>query len=491
MTKVSNNNNYRPQFHFTPPANWMNDPNGMVYFEGEYHLFYQYHPGGSTWGPMHWGHAVSTDLVHWQHLPIALAPDRNGMIFSGSAVVDWEDSSGFFGGVPGLVAIFTHADEYPESNRPRQRQSLAYSIDRGRTWKMYEENPVLCNEQLTDFRDPKVFWHGESKRWVMVLAAGDRVHLYTSKNLKQWSFASDFGAFDGSHDGVWECPDLIELPIEGSPNGESRWMLIVSIGDKPGYPEGTRTQYFIGHFDGSVFTNEYPSNTVLWLDYGRDNYAGVTWSDTPDPPKKYFIGWMSNWRYANVTPTGEWRSAMTLPRLLNLKHGDDGIRLVQEPVPYLEKLRKQPWEKFNVLLQSGDNLLASLQEDVYELVCDIEVGTAAEIGFKLRKGENEETIVGYRTIEQQLYLDRTRSGETVFHDSFPCKHAATHKITNGRLHLRIFVDQCSVEVFAGDGEVVLTDLIYPNPASRGLELFVRGGKAQLISFQLYPLHSIL
>lgn len=182
---------------------------------------------------------------------------------------------------------------------------------------------------------------------------------------------------------------------------------------------------------------------------------------------------------------------MTVPRLLSLKHGEDGIRLVQEPVPNLEKLRKQPWEKFNVLLQSGDNLLASLQEDIYELVCDIEVGTADEIGFKLRKGENDETIVGYRTIEQQLYLDRTRSGETSFHDSFPCKHAATHTLTGGRLRLRIFVDQCSVEVFAGDGEVVLTDLIYPNPASRGLELFVRGGKAQLISLQLYPLHSIL
>ncbi|CAM4384883.1 glycoside hydrolase family 32 protein [Paenibacillus alkaliterrae] len=481
---------YRPQFHFTPPAKWMNDPNGMVFFEGEYHLFYQHHPDGTTWGPMHWGHAISKDLTHWEHCPIALKPDEHGEIFSGSAVVDWEDTSGFFGGKPGLVAIFTHADHYPDSERPRQRQSIAYSLDKGRTWITYEGNPVLSEEAITDFRDPKVFWHVPKQQWVMVLATGDRVLFYTSSNLKQWNVESEFGAAEGSHDGVWECPDIIELPVDGGMEG-SKWVLIVSIGDNPQCPEGSRTQYFVGDFDGSSFTNDASPETILWLDHGRDNYAGVTWSDAQRADQgKLFIGWMSNWKYANLIPTASWRSAMTLPRVLFLKKVPDGIRLVQEPLAELQQLRlgAKHWEETTIV--PGQNLLSDAQGDIYEIECEIDPGDASEVGFKLRKSEREETVVGYNVFDRKLFIDRSNSGEKHFHEAFACKHDVQLELHNGRLKLHIFVDQSSVEVFANDGEIAVTDQIFPDPTSTGMELYVKDGEAKLVSLKLYPLQSI-
>ncbi|TYP71885.1 glycoside hydrolase family 32 protein [Paenibacillus methanolicus] len=492
MTTTIIDEKYRPQFHFTPPANWMNDPNGMVYFEGEYHLFYQHHPNGTTWGPMHWGHAISRDLVHWEHMPIALKPDHNGFIFSGSVVVDWKDSSGFFGGGPGLVAIFTHADQYPDSERPRQRQSLAYSSDKGRSWTMYENNPVLVNEAHTDFRDPKVFWHEPKQHWVMVLAVGDRAQFYVSYDMKNWTFASEFGMTEGSHEGVWECPDLIELPIEGS-NDTCKWVLIVSIGDHPDYPEGSRTQYFVGEFDGITFTNENDAASVLWLDHGRDNYAGVTWSDVQRPDgAKLFIGWMSNWKYSNLTPTQEWRSAMTLPRELRVRRTPLGTRLVQQPVPELQALREQgqnlQWE--GVTIRPGDNLLAGLQGDRYELVCEFEAGLAEEIGFLLRTSDTEKTVVGYRAAERKLFVCRSDAGESEFHRQFACKHDVQLEPLEGRFRLHIFVDHSSVEIFANDGEVVITDQIFPNPSSVGLELYTRGGEAIIHRLDFHPLQSI-
>ncbi|AEI40576.1 glycoside hydrolase family 32 protein [Paenibacillus mucilaginosus] len=481
---------YRSQFHFTPPANWMNDPNGMVYWDGEYHLFYQYHPGGTTWGPMHWGHAVSTDLTHWEHLPMALKPDRHGQIFSGCAVVDWEDSSGFFAGSPGLVAVFTHADQHPDTDRPRQRQSLAYSLDKGRTWTMYDGNPVLSHEQLTDFRDPKVFWYAPNRTWVMVIAAGDRVLFYTSPDLKAWAYASEFGAEEGSHDGVWECPDLIELPVDGQAD-RTRWVLIVSIGDRPECPEGSRTQYFVGSFDGSRFTSDAQPEAVLWLDHGRDNYAGVTWSDANRADGgRLFIGWMSNWKYANLTPTDSWRSAMTLPRVMSLKTGPSGVRLVQEPVSGLQKLRREERQWENVPVTPGINILSSEKSGTFEIECELELGSATEVGLKLRQSESEETVVGYNASAQTLFIDRTRSGETGFHAAFGCRHEAPLEAREGRLKLRLFVDHASVEVFANDGELVMTDQIFPDPGSTGLELYALGGEARLISLRLYELNSV-
>ncbi|MBD3917165.1 glycoside hydrolase family 32 protein [Paenibacillus sp. PR3] len=492
MTIDYRNEKYRPQFHFTPPANWMNDPNGMVYFEGEYHLFYQHHPHGTTWGPMHWGHAVSTDLIHWEHLPIAMKPDNNGAIFSGSIVVDWTNSSGLFSEEPGLVAIFTQADQYPDSDRPRQRQSIAYSSDRGRTWSMYENNPVLSNEEITDFRDPKVFWHEQSSHWVMVIAAGDRVQIYVSQDLKSWTCASEFGAKEGSHDGVWECPDLIELPIEGQEETR-KWVMIVSIGDDPNLAEGSRTQYFVGQFDGKSFTNEASSDTVLWLDYGRDNYAGVTWSDIQGPNnEKYFIGWMSNWKYANQTPTSTWRSAMTLPRQLLLRDTSAGVRLVQHPVKELLELRRNDeslrWE--GQTIHPGYNLLENVKADIYEIIAEFDPGTAEEFGFKLRLSDNEETIVGYRAADRLLFVDRCHSGEAAFHDAFPCSHEVPVELKEGRMKIQIFVDQSSIEIFVNDGETVISDQIFPDTASTGLELYVQGGESNVLSLALHPLKSI-
>ncbi|RIX48736.1 glycoside hydrolase family 32 protein [Paenibacillus nanensis] len=480
---------YRPQFHFTPPANWMNDPNGMVYYDGEYHLFYQHHPDGTTWGPMHWGHAVSSDLVHWEHLPIALAPDEYGTIFSGSAVVDWNDTTGFFEGKPGLVAIFTHSDHDQELNRPRQRQSLAYSADKGRTWTKYEGNPVLASDTLVDFRDPKVFWHEPSGRWIMILATGDRVQLYTSPDLKAWTFGSEFGQAEGSHEGVWECPDLIELPVAGT--DDTKWVMLVSIGDNPDCPEGSRTQYFIGDFDGSTFTNDNAPGTVLWLDHGRDNYAGVTWSNADGPANgKLFIGWMSNWKYANLTPTVSWRSAMTLPRVLSLRNGSEGIRVIQHPIGSLTALRGETKQWGETAVVPGRNLLEGVHGGVCEIVCELEPGEAAEVGIKLRASEDEETVVGYDIASEMLFIDRRRSGESAFHPEFACKHGVRLLPHEGRIKLHIFVDQSSIEVFANDGEAVLTDLIFPDPRSTGMELYAQGGSARLLTFSLHVLKSM-
>ncbi|MBT2721010.1 glycoside hydrolase family 32 protein [Bacillus sp. ISL-46] len=481
---------YRPQYHFSPERQWMNDPNGMVYYNGEYHLFYQYHPNGTTWGPMHWGHAVSKDLVHWEHLPIGLAPDEHGTIFSGSAVVDWNDTSGFFGGESGLVAIFTHADTYPDSDRPRQRQSLAHSKDNGRTWVKYEENPVLQEESITDFRDPKVFWHRETNQWVMVLAAGQTIRIYTSKNLIAWEFASEFGEGHGSHQGVWECPDLFELPVDGDSN-QKKWVLFVSIGNDPKYKEGSRTQYFIGDFDGKTFFNHHEPETTLWIDHGRDNYAGVSWSDVPAADgRRIYIGWMSNWSYANITPTKEWRSATTIPRVLGLKKTEEGIRLVQNPIHELQSLRHEKIVLENERVVPGKNLLDNVKSNTFEIVAEFEIGSAAEFGFKVCKGANEETIIGYDVKKQTLFVDRTNSGEAAFHEDFAGKHESHLLLENNMIILHVFVDQSSVEVFGNGGKSVITDLIFPNEESKQIELYVKNGEVKLQSLELFTLKSV-
>jgi fructan beta-fructosidase len=490
MNKIDVKEKFRPQFHFTPQSNWMNDPNGMVYYAGEYHLFYQYHPFGTTWGPMHWGHAVSTDLIHWDHLPIALAPDEYGAIFSGSAIVDWNNSTGFFNGGSGLVAIFTHADQYPGSDRPRQRQSLAYSTDHGRTWTKYEGNPVLTEESITDFRDPKVFWHEETNKWIMILAAGDHVRIYTSPDLKTWSFASEFGIDAGSHAGVWECPDLFKLPVDGN-NGHHKWVMIVSIGNESAYEEGSRTQYFIGDFDGITFTNGNPHDTVLWLDHGRDNYAGVTWSDIPNEDgRRLFLGWMSNWKYANETPTDAWRSAMTLPRELKLVDSAYGVRLVQTPVTEFEKIRQEKYSWEELMLVPERNILTDVSGDMVEIIAEFELGSATEFGFKVRKSASEETIIGYDAVGKSLFIDRFNSGVTDFNKFFPCKHGAPLSAKNNRIKMQIFVDWSSVEIFGNDGELAITDQIFPDPMSKGLDLYTKDGNVKLVSLVIYQLGSI-
>jgi fructan beta-fructosidase len=298
---------FRPQYHFSPPAGWMNDPNGLLYYEGEYHLYYQAIPHThESKGPKHWGLALSRDLVHWQPMPIALYPDELGEIWSGSAVVDWHNSSGLQSGREKvLVALYTSRTE------AAQQQSLATSNDRGRSWTKYEGNPVISNSEYKDFRDPKVFWHPPTDRWIMILVAGHQVMIYTSTNLKAWEFASQFGADEDEGGTIWECPDLFPLAVDGN-EAEKKWVMLVSLlGAAPN--GGTATRYFVGDFDGRSFTNASPPQTVQWLDYGCDNYATITFSDVPHG-RRLGIGWMSNWLYAGNIPTFPWRSAMTLPR---------------------------------------------------------------------------------------------------------------------------------------------------------------------------------
>ncbi|MFC4098978.1 glycoside hydrolase family 32 protein [Paenibacillus xanthanilyticus] len=462
---------YRSVYHFSPREKWMNDPNGMVFFQGEYHLFYQHHPSGMKWGPMHWGHAVSKDLVAWEELPIALAPDELGMIFSGSAVVDWHDTTGFFGGEPGLVAIFTHHLER-EGQAALQTQSLAYSKDAGRTWSKYAGNPVLAHPSFVDFRDPKVFWDAEKERWVMIVACGQTVCLYHSPDLKSWTFASEFGEGIGFHGGVWECPDLFPLPVDGDASRQ-KWVMLVSIGDSPDYPEGSRTQYFTGEFDGETFVPDAHSRTVRWLDYGRDNYAGVSWSDVPaEDGRRLFIGWMSNWKYANLTPTEGFRGAMTVPRELSLRTLADGsTALAQQPVQELAAARVPLVTLKDATIAEAQQALAGLALESYELRAEAAPGSS--YAFRVRAGGGEETIVGVDASLGEAYVDRSNSGLSGFHEQFGGRHAA--KLEAGRdagpsHDLTILVDRASVEVFANDGQAVLTDLIYPNADAAGLSV---------------------
>jgi fructan beta-fructosidase len=457
---------WRPQFHFTPSTNWMNDPNGMVFYEGEYHLFYQFNPFGNKWGHMSWGHAVSKDLVRWEHLPIALYEENDVMIFSGSAVVDWKNTSGFGkDGKPPLVAIYT--GHY--TKKPLQSQHIAYSNDQGRSWTKFSGNPVL-DVKMKDFRDPKVFWHEASARWVMTvaLAKESKVHFYASPDLKQWKYVGEFGGV-GAMGGVWECPDLFPLAVEGS---GTKWVLVVNI--NPGGPAGgSGCQYFVGEFDGARFKADHTA--TLWADHGADFYAGVTWSDVPKADgRRVWLGWMSNWQYAEKVPTHPWRSAMSIPRELALRRTPEGLRLAQQPVAELLKLRDGAPRKF-----PGGTFTAAAewlkdQRDLSPLL-DVELtltGVTAKSIFilQLHTGSSESTAILIEGARARLAVDRTRSGNTNFHAEFAARHEAPLRITDGRVTLRVLVDTSSLEVFAQNGETVLTELIFPGAGPRSLSL---------------------
>ncbi|HUF63909.1 MAG TPA: GH32 C-terminal domain-containing protein [Verrucomicrobiales bacterium] len=656
----SYNEPYRPQFHFTPPKNWMNDPNGLVYFDGEYHLFYQYNPSGDRWGHMSWGHAVSRDLVHWEHLPVALPEEDGVMIFSGSAVVDVHNTSGFGqGGKAPLVAIYTGRRN--EDNR--QHQSLAYSNDRGRTWTKYEENPVL-DIGSTDFRDPKVFRYppGEEGdgRWIMVLALSveRKVSFYASDNLREWEHLSDFGPA-GATEGIWECPDLFPLEVDdgGSASGrERKWVLEVDLGSGS-VAGGSGGQYFIGDFDGRSFVpdeeamqvktvpefvpegrvlydfegesyhgwtveggafgegpargtldgqnpvsgfrggglvnsfrggdaaigrmvsppfllsadylsfligggshagqtcmnlsvdgrvvrtatgadsetlawqswdvsewvgreavleivddhrggwghinvdeiviaEEPPragSEAVLWVDYGSDFYAAVTWSGVPAADgRTLWIGWMSNWQYAQDVPTSPWRSAQSVARELGLRRTANGaLRLLQRPVRELTALRDSYWRVTNRTAKETSAWLAEkgARGPELEIVAEFEARDAAKFGILVRRGPEEETAIGYRVDRREIYVDRTKSGKAAVHPVFPAVHAAPLEAADGRLQLRVLVDRGSIEVFANDGETVITDLIFPQSDSDGIEVFSRGGEAMVREMDVWRLRS--
>lgn len=611
---------FRPQFHFTPARHWMNDPNGMVYYNGEWHLFYQYNPFGNTWGHMSWGHAVSRDLVRWEHLPLALAEEDGIMIFSGSAVVDWKNSTGFGrDGKPPLVAIYTGHRE------GRQDQRLASSNDQGRTWTKYSGNPVL-DVKMADFRDPKVFWHEGTSKWIMTVALSTekKVHFYASDDLKSWKYTGEFGP-SGEVGGLWECPDLFPLSVGDT----TKWVLIVNI--NPGGPAGgSACQYFIGSFDGARFAADAPAasraefvpaaqvladfengyagwvatgdafgaepaqgtlpnqqpvtnyrgrglvnsfrggdaaqgtltsppfeithdhisfligggrhaetcldlrvdgkvvrtargrereqlawqswdvsefrgkqatiqvvdkhgggwghinvdhilladqparpadDSALWADYGTDFYAGVSWSDVPKSDgRRVWLGWMSNWQYANDVPTSPWRSVMSIPRELRLKQTPDGYRLTQQPVQELRSLRKKQRHFDGGSLSEANRWIAEnkIQSQPLEMQFELDLTPDDEAGIKLFSGAGQETVIGVNRQENSVFVDRRKSGNVSFHPTFASKQVAPLGPGN-RVKLRIFLDACSVEVFVNDGEQVITSLIFPSPSERQIE----------------------
>lgn len=462
---------WRPAFHFTPAKNWMNDPNGMVYYDGEYHLFYQYNPFGDKWGHMSWGHTVSRDLVHWQHLPVALYEENDVMIFSGSAVVDWKNTSGFGEkGKPPMVAIYT--GHY--TKKPLQNQQIAYSNDRGRTWTKYSGNPVL-DIGARDFRDPKVLWHDETKRWVMSVAwpAERKVRFYSSPNLKDWSHLSDFGPA-GSVTGIWECPDLFPLKVEGS--RRQKWVLIVNVGSGA-HAGGSGCQYFVGDFDGRKFTLDpsFPkSQPALWADFAPDFYAAVSWSDIPRRDgRRLWIGWMSNWQYANDVPTTPWRNAMSLPRELTLRQTESGPLLIQQPVRELRKLRGQKQTLRNATAAEANEWFQrhGVAGPGWEIEAEFEqTGPAAEFALELFRGGNESMTLAFDHAQQLLRLDRTRSGKRDFNPKFVGVYKAPLRPRDRTLPVRLFLDTSSLEVFANDGETVLTALVFPQSSSEPIRL---------------------
>ena len=442
---------HRPQIHFTPKEKWMNDPNGMVYYKGVYHLFFQYYPDSTVWGPMHWGHATSKDLIHWSEQPIALYPDSLGYIFSGSAVVDVNNTSGFGknGKVP-VVAIFTHHD--PKGAKARrndfQYQSIAYSLDEGKTWTKYAGNPVVKNPGIRDFRDPKVTWFEEGKKWIMTLATKDRVTFYSSPNLKNWTKESEFGEKIGAHGGVWECPDLISLDYKG----EKIWVLFVSL--NPGGPNGgSATQYFTGKFDGKTFT---PFQTdTRWVDYGPDNYAGITWANTGK--RKIFLGWMSNWQYATSVPTEKWRSAMTIPRELGLQIIDGKYFVTSKPVHELKLLAgaSTTSQKIDKLTEKNITLDGPSQ-------LTIKGDKLENFSITLSNKAGQKVVIGYDKISNSYYIDRTASGKVAFEKGFGAKHTAPRLSTNKKFDLTLIIDVASVELFADEGLMAMTEIFFPD-----------------------------
>jgi fructan beta-fructosidase len=461
---------FRPQFHFTPAAMWMNDPNGMVYLDGEYHLFYQYYPYDIKWGPMHWGHAVSMDLVHWQQLPIALYPDRIGAIFSGSVVVDRFNTSGL--GTrkhPPLVAVFAYHDLEREKQDVTdiESQGIAYSLDKGRSWAKYAHNPVLKSPGLRDFRDPKVFWFERSRKWIMTLAVSDHVSFYSSPDLKRWHHESDFGQGWGEHGGVWECPDLFAIRVAGE--GASRHVLLVSV--NPGAPNGgSGTQYFVGQFDGHQFTldaglQQQLRTSALWLDRGTDDYAGVTWSGVPAADgRRLFLGWMSNWNYAQKVPTERWRSAMTLPRELKLVRTEHGLELHSAPVAELATLRAHNTELPPARIRAAVELTDSSAptSGMLELTINLKLNEARAINLAFRNSQHEETVFRINRAGHRYELDRARSGVVDFSKSFTALQTAPMSADDQSAQLHVFLDHSSIEIFINDGATVFTVVVFPH-----------------------------
>ena len=462
---------FRPQFHFSPQNNWKNDPHGLIYHDGEYHLFYQHNAKEPIWGPMSWGHAVSDDLVTWRHIPIAIPPDEIGGIWTGSVVYDRENT---FGLLPngGLVAIYSYED---------QSVGLSYSNDRGRSWYRFFGNPVIPSPG-GNFRDPQVFWLDETQRWHMAITCEQSIQFYESINLCDWSPTGDFTAPVGK-DAPWEVPDIFFVDLE-----EARhWILLVSMDGAPAGGSGVR--YFIGEFDGKTFRSQTPLDAECWMDHGPDNYAGSTWKNVTDQ-RRIYIGWMNDWRYAEKVPTQGWRGSVTLPRELQLVNTQVGLRLSQEPLSEMKKQRGElnKWE--NILIESGRDFKPNFCGNQYELLLKFQPQSATGIKISILKGEQSEVDVCYNAIKKTIAVNRMNSGHVNFHDDFPSVSEAPINFLNDTLSVHIFVDHSSVEVFANEGEVVLSKQVFPAEDGLGIKLSAQGGSAWLDSMSIWQLNSI-
>lgn len=470
---------YRPAFHHTPLYGWMNDPNGMFYKDGVWHLYYQYNPYGSKWQNMTWAHSTSTDLIHWKHEPIAIRPNGLGTVFSGSCAIDHNNTTGY--GKDAVIALYTSAGT-------SQMQSLAASNDGGASFSIYNANPVCALE--SEARDPNMFWNDAIGKWNIILAhpLNHEMLIFSSPDLKHWSLESSFGKGLGEQDGVWECPDLFELPIEGE--SRKKWVLICNI--NPGGPYGgSATQYFIGDFDGSTFTPDKDANgnvPTKWMDYGKDNYASVSWSDAPDG-RRTIIGWMSNWQYAADVPTQQYRSANTLPREMKLFRAADGdIYLASEPSPELTALRDKL--SVNVKRTTVGNKITKYTlptNGLCEILLDVDARKAAKFNLSLSNAAGEKVVMTYDAKCKTLAMDRTASGITDFSNEFPAVTVAPTHEASGRISLRIFVDRSSIELFGDNGRSVMTNLVFPTKPYTTLSVSADGGKARISNLKVYSI----
>lgn len=488
---TANREKFRPIYHHTPAYGWMNDANGLVYKDGEYHLYFQYNPYGSKWGNMHWGHSVSKDLVHWTHEQPAIARDTMGHIFSGSCVVDHNNMAGF--GKDAIIAFYTSHKNLP-GNHQRQQQCIAYSLDNGRTYTKYEGNPVVTPfDGLENFRDPKVFWYAPQNKWVMIVSADKNMRFYESKDLKKWSYMSEWGAGYGPQPNQFECPDFFEMAVDGNAQ-HKKWVMIVNI--NPGFVYGgSGTMYFVGQFDGHKFTCDTAPNDVKWLDWGKDHYATVTYSNTPG--RIIAMPWMSNWQYANLTPTQQFRSQNALPRELKLYTADNGELLVSAaPVKETEALRNKATDLGSF---EGEKQAKIDNEGAFELDFDLQAGTTDKCGVEIANAKGEKVSIYYDVKAQRFVMDRAESGITEFgnkvephqldnaqslkrykevtvnyHNAFALGTWAPVPIKADAHHVQIFVDKSSVELFVDGGRIAMTNLVFPNKPYNQLRFF--GGK---------------
>ncbi len=509
---TTNTDFYRPSYHFTPLYGWMNDPNGMVYKDGEYHLYFQYNPYGSKWGNMHWGHAVSRDLIHWEHLSPAIARDTLGHIFSGSSVIDKNNTAGY--GKNAIVALYTSA-----SDKNGQIQCMAYSNDNGRTFTKYEGNPVLTPfDGLKDFRDPKVFWFEKGKCWYMIVSADKETRFYKSKNLKKWTYVSSFGNGLGQQPCQYECPDFFQLPVNGDKKN-MKWIMTMNI--NPGCIfGGSATEYFVGDFDGKNFTCP-DAHDVKWLDYGKDHYATVTFSNTGD--RVLALTWMSNWQYANLTPFKQNRGANALPRELKLFSIADKYYLSENVAPEVTALRKVTHDLGSETVDGSKELkgAAAGMDGAFEIEADITPDSNGIAGIEISNNKRERAIIYFDMKKGRIVMDRTESGLTDFgkravpHDieaawdkqrekqakqparivnsinyknDFALATWAPLSLCESKtFHIDIFVDRSSIEIFVNDGKIAMTNLVFPIEAYENLKFYSKGGKAEFKNIKVHKL----